>query len=418
MGTAEPTADPTPVEARPRPLDGVRVLDLTRVLSGPHCTRMLCDLGAEVIKIEPPDGDMTRFSNPRRNGMATYFAQQNTGKANLSLDLGKPAALDLLLRLVDVSDVLVENFRPGVAARMGIGWEALSARNPRLVMASISGYGQTGPWVHRRAYAPVVGAESGFTKAQGDAAGGRYANDPHSNADVYTGMECAAGILAALYQRERTGRGDWIDISMAQTMLYVNEHVHDHLYDGPVAPDWIRSFQPGDYPVLTAADGRSVIVSGHPAERGTFDRYLAAMHRTDLADDPRFVDVPNRLANFADLLAEVQAWAATIPDPDAIEHALAEYGLATGALRSVREVCDTDWAEARQVTVAVDDRAGGRVRIPNAPWRFAGSDIRLEGTPRFRGEDNHAVLGDLLGLSADELARLDAGGVLSSRVPR
>ncbi len=407
-------ADSTAPDARPRPLAGVRVLDLTRVLSGPHCTRMLCDLGAEVIKIEPPDGDMTRFSNPRRNGMATYF----TGKRNLSLDLGKPEALDLLLRLVDVSDVLVENFRPGVAARMGIGWEALSARNPRLVMASISGYGQTGPWVHRRAYAPVVGAESGFTKAQGDAAGGHYANDPHSNADVYTGMECAAGILAALYQRERTGRGDWIDISMAQTMLYVNEHVHDHLYEGPVEPDWIRSFQPGDYPVLTAADGRMVIVSGHPAERGTFDRYLAAMHRSDLADDPRFVDVPSRLANFTDLLAEVRAWAATMPDADAIEHALAEYGLATGALRDVRDICETDWAAAREVTVAVDDRAGGLVRIPNAPWRFAGSDIRLQGTPRFRGEDNHAVLSGLLGLSDDELARLDRDGVLSSRVPR
>lgn len=400
------------------PLSGIRVLDLTRVVAGPFATRVLADQGAEVIKVEPPDGDMTRFSNPRVNGMASYFAQQNTGKRNLSLDLSKPEARDLLLRLVDVCDVLVENFRPGVAARMGIGWEAVSVRNPRLVMASISGYGQTGPWVGRRAYAPVVGAETGFTKAQGDAAGRLHSNDPHSNADVYTGMECAAGVLAALYQRERTGRGDWIDISMAQTMLYVNEHVHDHLWDRPVPPDWIRSFRPGDYPVLTAANGESVIVSGHPAERGTFDRYLAAMQRTALADDPRFADVPSRLAHFHALLAEVQAWAATMADPDAIEHALSEFGLATGALRSVEEVCATDWAADREVVAEVDDRSGGTFKVPNAPWRFAGSDVRLEGEPRFRGEDNHAVLAELLGLGDDELHRLDADGVLSSRVPR
>ena len=134
---------------RPRPLEGVRVLDLTRVLSGPHCTRMLCDLGAEVIKVEPPDGDMTRFANPRVNSLSSYFVQQNVGKRNVSLDLGNPEALGLLLGLADQCDVFIENFRPGVAARMGLGYEAVSARNPRIVYASISGYGQTGPWVGR-----------------------------------------------------------------------------------------------------------------------------------------------------------------------------------------------------------------------------------------------------------------------------
>ncbi|MCU1360261.1 MAG: putative CoA-transferase, partial [Ilumatobacteraceae bacterium] len=211
------------------PLEGVRVLDLTRVLSGPHCTRMMCDLGADVIKVEPPGGDMTRFASPRINGLSSYFVQQNTGKRNLSLDLTSPEAVELLLSLAEHCDVLIENFRPGVMDRMGLGHDVVSRRNPRIVYASISGYGQTGPWVHRRAYAPVVGAESGFTKAQGDArrhtdGTTTHANDPHSNADVYTGMECAASILAALYQRERTGRGDRIDVSMAQTMLYVNEH--------------------------------------------------------------------------------------------------------------------------------------------------------------------------------------------------
>ena len=154
------------------PLDGIRVLDLTRVLAGPHCTRMLADLGADVIKVEPPNGDLTRFASPRINGLASYFVQQNAGKRNISLDLSKPGATAILLDLAEHCDVLVENFRPGVMARNGLGYDVVAARNPRIVYASITGYGSTGPWVGRRAYAPVVGAESGMTKSQGDARGG------------------------------------------------------------------------------------------------------------------------------------------------------------------------------------------------------------------------------------------------------
>jgi crotonobetainyl-CoA:carnitine CoA-transferase CaiB-like acyl-CoA transferase len=404
-------------DTRPRPLDGIRVLDFTRVLSGPHCTRMLCDLGADVIKVEPPDGDMTRFSNPRVNSLASYFIQQNTGKRNISLDLARAEALDLLLRLVEHCDVLIENFRPGVMERMGLSYAAVAARNPRIVYASISGYGQTGPWVGRRAYAPVVGAEAGITRAQGDARDGHYANDPHSHADVYTSLETASAILAALYQRERTGHGDWVEVSMAQTMLYVNEHTHDHLWDGEVRPDWIRSFGPGQYPVLTAANGETVVVSGHPCERGTFNRFIDGMGRPELADDPRFSDVPTRLANYDALMDLMREWASTMPDPTAIEDALAEYGLATGTLRTVRELAATDWAAQREAVVAVSDRGGGHVRIPNAPWRFAGSAVRTEGEPRYRGEDNRSVLHELLGMNDHEIDALAATGVLSSRVP-
>jgi len=410
-----------PAGAPTAPLHGVRVLDLTRVLSGPHATRMLCDLGAEVIKVEPPAGDMTRFANPRINGLSSYFVQQNAGKRNVSLDMDHPEARELLLALAERCDVLVENFRPGVAARMGIGYDDVAARNPRIVYASISGYGADGPWVRRRAYAPVVGAETGITRAQGDArAHGEppvYANDPHSHADVYTSLETASAVLAGLYQAARTGRGTWIDVSMAQTMLYVNEHVHDHLWDGPVQDDWIRSFQPGDYPVLTPADGETVVVSGHPAERGTFDRFIAAAGRPELADDPRFVDVPTRLAHLDELLAELQAWAATVPDAASVERALDEHGLATGALRTVREICETDWAAARGAVVDVSDRGGGRIRIPAAPWRFSTSRSLPPGEPRYRGEDNRPVLTELLGLDDAALDRLERDGVLTSRLP-
>ena len=409
---------PAHTSRAPRPLEGIRVLDLTRVLSGPHATRMLADLGAEVIKIEPPDGDLTRFASPKVGSFSTYFIQQNAGKRNLSLDLSTPEGAEILLGLAEVSDVLIENFRPGVMDRLGLGPDRVRQRVPRLIYASISGYGATGPWTHRRAYAPVVGAEAGMTRIQGDARGGEITNDPHSHADVYTAMESAAGILAALYLRERTGQGQWIDMSMADTLLYVNEHVHDQLFDGEVRPEWIRSFQPGDYPVLTVADGSVVVISGHPAERGTFDRFVAAMHRPDLLEDPRFADVATRLAHLEDLAAILTDWAAAIPDAEELEARLATQGLAAGRVRSVRELADSDWARERGSITTVEDGRGGELRVPAPPWRFSDASTGSDRRPRYRGEDNRAVLAEILGLDAATIEDYEHRGILSSRPPR
>ena len=400
-----------------RPLQGLRILDFSRVLTGPHATRMLCDLGAEIIKIEPPDGDLTRFTNPRVNSLSTYFIQQNVGKKNISLDMSKSEAVDIVKKLVMHADILIENFRPGVMKKLGLDYASLSALNPKLIYASITGYGQTGPWVHRRAYAPVVGAESGLTNHQGMARGGQFANDPFSHADVYTAMETCAAVLAAVIQRHSTGRGQSIDIAMAQTMLYVNEHAHDALWDEPTPPEQIRSFEPGNYPVLTAANGDKVVVSGHPGERGTFDLFFTAIGRTDLLTDPKFIDVPSRLANLEELQSILRAWALTIPDATAIEEALAKHKLASGKIRTTRELADTDWAAAREITVEVSNRGGGKVRIPNAPWKFSDATVTTAGSPKYRGEDNALVLGDLLGLSAEEVDALTESGVLQRRVP-
>jgi crotonobetainyl-CoA:carnitine CoA-transferase CaiB-like acyl-CoA transferase len=400
-----------------RPLEGLRILDFSRVLTGPHATRMLCDLGAEIIKIEPPDGDLTRFTNPRVNSLSTYFIQQNVGKKNISLDMSKPEAVAIVKQLVMHADILIENFRPGVMKKLGLDYASLSALNPKLIYASITGYGQTGPWVHRRAYAPVVGAESGLTNHQGMARGGQFANDPFSHADVYTAMETCAAVLAAVIQRHSTGRGQSIDIAMAQTMLYVNEHAHDALWDEPTPPEQIRSFEPGNYPVLTAANGDKVVVSGHPGERGTFDLFFTAIGRTDLLTDPKFIDVPSRLVNLEELQSILRAWALTIPDATAIEEALAKHKLASGKIRTTRELADTDWAAAREITVEVSNRGGGKVRIPNAPWKFSDATVTTAGSPKYRGEDNALVLGDLLGLSAAEVDALTESGVLQRRVP-
>jgi crotonobetainyl-CoA:carnitine CoA-transferase CaiB-like acyl-CoA transferase len=379
---------------------------------------MLADMGADVIKIEPPAGDLTRFATPRRNGLSSYFVQQNVGKRNLSLDLATPEGAEILLALAEHADVLVENYRPGVMARLGLDADAMRARNPRLIYASISGYGQTGPWVKRRAYAPVVEAEAGIVASQGNARGGELAKDPHSHADVYTSLETASAILAALYQREHTGEGQWIDVSMAETMLYVNEHLHDALWDGHDDPQWIRSFRPGDYLVLTVANGESLVVSGHPAERGTFDFFIAAMGRSDLADDPRFVDVASRLDNFDALREIIRDFAATMPDADAFEEQFSKHQLAVGRVRQPGELTDTEWARERHAVVDVDDRGGGTIRVPNSPWRFSSApDVGVSGIPKYRGEDNRSLLTELLGYDDARLDALEAGGVLSSRMP-
>ena len=400
-----------------RPLEGTRVLDFTRVLSGPHATRMLSDLGAEVIKVEPPMGDMTRFAMPRVNSLSSYFIQQNVGKKNISLDMTKPQAVELLKKLVSHCDIVIENFRPGVMLKMGLDYETLSQLNPRLIYTSITGYGATGPWTTRRAYAPVVNAESGITKHQGDVRGGQYANDPHSHGDVYTALEAASAILAALFQREHTGVGQYIDVSMAETMLYVNEHAHNQMWTGVEPVGEIRSFQPADYPVLTVADGSMVVVSGHPAERGTFDFFVAAMQQPELLSDPRFSDVATRLEHFDELMDIMKTWAKTVPTSDEFENRLSQYQLATGRLRSVGELADTEWAREREAVVLVSDRGNGTVRIPNSPWHFSGSDTSTQGDAKYRGEDNHTIFSEITGLSSEEIVQLENDGVLVSRGP-
>src|SRR5690606_2224029 len=161
-----------------------------------------------------------------------------------------------------------------------------------------------------------------------DARGGVYSNDPHSHGDVYTSLEACSGILAALYQRERTGRGQWIDISMAQTLLYVNEHLHDALWDGDEDPGWLRSFRPGDYAVVAVANGEQVIVSGHLAERGTFELFVAAMDAPALLEEPRFATVASRLEHLEDLRSTLADFAATVPDAATFEEIFSRHKLA------------------------------------------------------------------------------------------
>jgi CoA:oxalate CoA-transferase len=205
------------------PLAGIRVLDLSRMVSGPLCGRILADLGADVIKIEPPDGDRTRTVPPFVGGVSAYYAQMNAGKRNLSVDLKAEGAPQLLARLTRDADVLLENFRPGVLARFGLDAPTVLAASPQLIYCSVTGWGQHGPWADRRAYAPLIHADTGALELAARHRRRRPEQEVNQHADVYSALMATSAILSALLQRATTGVGQHLDIAMGQVAVYVNE---------------------------------------------------------------------------------------------------------------------------------------------------------------------------------------------------
>jgi crotonobetainyl-CoA:carnitine CoA-transferase CaiB-like acyl-CoA transferase len=395
------------------PLDGVRVVDFSRVLAGPHCAKTLLDLGAEVIKLEPPGGDLSRKAFPGHGEISGYYCQQNAGKRNVSIDLNVPGAREVVLRLCDTADVIVENFRPGALAAFGLDYASVSARNPRVVYASISGYGQHGPWRSRMAYAPTVQAETGITANTADHFGqaDQLRSDALSHADVYSGLHAAIAILACLGDRERTGAGQYIDVAMAAVMLSINERVHVDLSDEELGDE---------RPILGATDGP--FFAGPHGERFaspmslvgsmSFPFYLAAMRRPDLGRDPRFLTPELRLRNLEALHRIVQEWIWTFGDMESLDAHLDEAKIATGQVRSMKEFADSDWSRTWNAVRTVSDRSGGEIKIPGRPWHFADQVAADEGQLAARqGEHNAAVLKEL-GFSAAEIGAFDASGAL------
>lgn len=393
------------------PLAGIKVVDFSRVLAGPHCAKTLLDLGADVVKLEPPGGDLSRRAYPNDGGVSGYYAQQNAGKRNLSIDLTIPSAREVALRLCDQADVIVENFRPGALAAFGLDYASVSARNPRVVYVSISGYGQHGPWRSRMAYAPTVQAETGLT-ATTAAHFGRddLRSDSLSHADVYSGLHAAIAVLACLAQRDRTGHGEYIDVAMAAVMLSINERVHVELADDDLGEE---------RPILGATDGPFLLGPGGESFASpmslvgslSFPLYLAAMRRADLADDPRFLTPELRLQHLDDLRRLVQDWIFTFADMEALDAQMDEAKIATGQVRTVREFADSDWSSAWSAVRTVSATSGQKYRIPGRPWHFADTvgPIEDQFVPR-QGENNAEILAEL-GFDDAQIADLIRAGV-------
>src|ERR1700758_695574 len=282
-------------------LDSLRVLDFTTTIAGPHCTRLLADLGAEVIKIEAPEGDMMRTRPPLRNGASTSFGQLNAGKKSITLDLKSPRAVEAVRRLVATADVVVENFRPGVMRRFGLDYDALAPIKPELIYCAISGYGQTGPSSQLPAYAPVIHAASGYDLAHMAYQGEQRRPDYCGIyiADVLTGTYAFGAILTALYQRQLTGQGQLIDVSMLESMLSLTLS-EIQLAQFPIAPPGRPVFGP-----IATKDGW---LNLSVASERTFQNLAAAAGRRDWIDDPRFAKYPDRRANWGQLIDELEVW--------------------------------------------------------------------------------------------------------------
>lgn len=327
-------------------LDGVRVLDFTSVMAGPFATRMLADLGAEVIKVESLEGDQVRARPPKRDGHSAYFGNLNAGKQSIACNLKSPEIIDLIKQLVATCDVLVENFRPGVMARFGLDFAALAAINSRLIYCSISGYGQTGPKALFPAYAPVIHAASGF-----DMVNLRYqdgADRPATSgifiADVLGGTHAFGAIQAALYQRERTGQGQHIDLSMLEAMV------------GMLVFETQEAQFPGDarrplYTPLKTNDGFIMVA---PTSPRNFEQLSDAVGHPEWRDDPRFLTNADRNANWATLLALTEEWTLERSAADA-EAILSRHGVPCARYREIGELLDDPQLAARGAFAQVHD---------------------------------------------------------------
>jgi crotonobetainyl-CoA:carnitine CoA-transferase CaiB-like acyl-CoA transferase len=399
------------------PLDGVRVVDFTRVLAGPHCTKHLLDLGAEVIKIEPPQGDITRLAFPRQDDISGYYAQQNAGKRNLSIDLNVPEAREVVLELCDTADLIVENFRPGALAAFGLDYDSVAARNPAVVYVSISGYGQEGQWRTRMAYAPTIQAEAGFTRntlRQFGVEGSDRRSDSLSHADVYAGLHAAIAALAALQRRRITGRGQYVDVAMAAVLMSINERIHYDLSEDDIGAE-APILGATDCPFFISPDGIEFVAPMSLVGSLSFPFYLHAMRRPDLADDPRFLTPELRKEHLDALHAIVQDWIYSFDSMESVDAQFDEAKIATGRLRDVKEFNDTEWAKTWVTTRDVSDRHGGAITIPAPPWHFSDHDGSLtDQLPAYQGEHNQEILKELHRTDDDINALRRSGALISS----
>ncbi|WP_420621167.1 CaiB/BaiF CoA transferase family protein [Candidatus Poriferisodalis sp.] len=386
-----------------RPLEGIRVLDFTRVVAGPLATRMMADMGAEVIKIEPTDGDLSRTFPPHAPGdVNPYFSQQNAGKRFCSIDLRAAGATELVRELVGHCDAVVENYRPGVMEKFGLGPDEMCALHPALVYCSVTGFGQTGPWANRRAYAPVGHMESGYIDYSIRKTGARPSNPPLVVGDIVTAMSAAASVNAMLVKAARTGRGGHIDVCMVEAMVYIQEWSAVELAGGWEEPNAGLAHE---CPILVLPDGRVWAIAGNPA--AWFDDAIKAMGRPELAVDPRFATSEARMANRYELYDEMTQWAVGFSDVEEFRRAIeAGTPFSVAEMRSITELAATDWAEDRGLFT----EASSGFAVPARP--ALGSGIGTDGHVAARGADNREAIGGLLGLDNARLAELEAAGVL------
>lgn len=383
-------------------LAGLQVLDFTIVMSGPMCTRMLADAGADVIKVEPPDGDVVRQRAPMRGGISTYYASMNCGKRSIVLDLGTDEGKAIARRLAAQADVVVENFRPGVMKRLGLDHATLSAANPRLVYASISGFGQTGPKSGAPAYAPVIHAASGYEVAnssyQRDQ--GRPLNNGIFLADVLGASYAFGAIQMALYEREKSGRGQHIDVSLMDSVLGMLIYEMQAAQFPPERPRQV-------YEPVRSADGWVMVAAVTPKNQ---ELLFDVIGHPEAKTDARFATVAAKESNWGALLELIEGWTHQRSGEEC-ERVLMAAGVPCSRYRSVAEAM-ADPQLAERGFLAELGEGEGRFKCANLPFRLSRTPTRARARLAPLGADGDAVLQEKLGLDAAALSALHASGVL------
>jgi crotonobetainyl-CoA:carnitine CoA-transferase CaiB-like acyl-CoA transferase len=394
-----------------RPLEGIRILDLTRVLSGPYCTMLLGDLGAEVIKVERPgEGDDTRaFAPPFQGDQAAYFLSINRNKKSITLDMKSERGKEILWRLVNLSDVMVENFRPGAMERLGFGYEVVRARRPAMIYCSISGFGDTGPEKDRAGYDVIVQGEAGIMDLTGPRDGA-----PHkvgtSVADLVSGLTAAQGILAALYAGKIDGRGQRVPVSMYEAvaaLLTFNASIYFATGNSPRRRgNEHATIVP--YETFEASDGW---INLGVANDDAWRRFCAATGTAELADDRRFATAPDRVRNRDALVPVIRAVMKQRSRDEWLKR-LDETGVPGGAIRTVAEVCDSEVLRARGMIAEMPHVSAGNVKGIKSAIHLSETVLDTYDAPPKLGEHTREVLIELLGYTSDDADVLAREGVI------
>ena len=357
-----------------RPLEGVRVLDLSRALSGPFSGRILSDLGADVVKIERPGSDISQAFGKVIQGASGLYAQLNCGKRSVSLDF-RDQADPTFLDLVRACDILIENFRPGVADRIGCGWQRLSAINPRLIMLSISGFGQSSPRAGRQAYAPIIHAESGLVSRQASVTGQAPADIAFALADSLAGLHGTIAVLAALRHRDSTGAGQHIDMSMLDALLATDDYTHYSLDRHPVRAATGETWAAPGGPILISSDRRHIW------------RQLSA--RFGLADPDPGAPADQKIAERARVIA---AWIADHASREGLKRDLEEADIAWAEIQQADEALSAQDASRGNLVLAVPGADGEQRRVIRMPYEFSDAvSGPRRGVPR-AGQDSKAEI--------------------------
>jgi crotonobetainyl-CoA:carnitine CoA-transferase CaiB-like acyl-CoA transferase len=393
----------------PGPYDGVRVLDLSQIVSGPFAAMILGDLGAEVIKAEPIGvGDPIRLSDFRRGGLQALYVNNNRGKKLITLNVATDEGRAILLDLAATADVVIQNMRPGVVDRLGIGYEACKDRNPRVIYCSISGYGTTGPWAHRPVLDPVIQGVTGIVARQQSEAIPIPDLVRMVVADKWTAQMAAQAISAALFRRERSGEGQQIDLSMLDTAVYLSwpDLMMDHTLVGDDVEGVLRITDV--YQLTDCADGKLIYFTASRTQRLGL---LRALGRSDLCDDPRFSSDRMEPDDFMALGAILRDEFAKV-NRDAILARLVEHEVPCGPILDADEVLENEQIVANDVLTEWEHPTAGRIRQPRQPIHFSGTPVDFRQECPLPGQDTDAILLEL-GRAPEEIAALRAAEIVA-----